>query len=77
MPKGTSTRRPRSICLKEISQPQVGDVLIVQVAVLGIEDLAAESELAELPEIPEPGDEGVWAPSREDDDSMEEVKENG
>lgn len=42
---------------KQIAQPQVGDVLIVQVAQLGIEDMASEAELAELPDIPEPGEE--------------------
>ena len=41
---------------KEIVPPVVSDVLIVQVAQLGIEDMAAESELAELPEIPDPGE---------------------
>lgn len=42
---------------KQIAQPQVGDVLIVQVAQLGIEDMASEAELAELPPIPDPGEE--------------------
>ena len=42
---------------RPIRQPQVGDVLIVQVAQLGVEDMAAESELAELPDIPDPGEE--------------------
>jgi hypothetical protein len=44
---------------KRIAQPQVGDLLVVQVAQPGIEDLVSESELAELPPIPEPGDEDV------------------
>lgn len=55
---------------KDITPPVVGDVVVVQVAQLGVEDLASESELAELPDIPDPGE---WAPSREDDDSMTEV----